>query len=229
VEKFELLLKILRQLQDAHILKHIVLVGSWCQNFYRHMYGNPAEIPAARTLDADLLIPKRLPISAQGNITQIMKDNDFAIEINSFTGYYRFTHPDLKIEFLTDPGAKSDETVHNFKQLGVTAQELRYMSIPLSYLHTAQAHRLLSAEKTGKSLQGYRDRARHAPVLRGKAPARQTYTRDLQQFSQRLEKTRGRRTEKSRNGFTVIGKQIVTGYDIIPPKASKRRKCFADE
>jgi hypothetical protein len=136
VEKFELLLKILRQLQDAHILKHIVLVGSWCQNFYRHMYGNPAEIPAARTLDADLLIPKRLPISAQGNITQIMKDNDFAIEINSFTGYYRFTHPDLKIEFLTDPGAKSDETVHNFKQLGVTAQELRYMSIPLSYKQT---------------------------------------------------------------------------------------------
>ena len=100
------------------------------------MYGNPAEIPAARTLDADLLIPKRLTISAQGNITQIMKDNDFAIEINSFTGYYRFTHPDLKIEFLTDPGAKSDETVHDFKQLGVTAQELRYMSIPLSYKQT---------------------------------------------------------------------------------------------
>ena len=82
MEKFELLLKILRQLQDEGILKHIVLVGSWCQNFYRHRYGNPAEIPAARTLDADLLIPKRLPKSAQGNITQIMKNNDFALEIN---------------------------------------------------------------------------------------------------------------------------------------------------
>jgi hypothetical protein len=67
VEKFELLLNVLRDLQNAGILRHFILVGSWCQNFYRHLYGNPVEIPAARTLDADMLIPKRLPVSAQGN------------------------------------------------------------------------------------------------------------------------------------------------------------------
>jgi len=113
-----------------------VLVGSWCQNFYRYLYGNPVEIPAARTLDADMLIPKRLPASAQGNIIEIMEKNDFAVEIDYPSGYHRFTHPDLKFEFLTDPGPKPAEEIYKFKQLGVTSQELRYMSIPLSYRMT---------------------------------------------------------------------------------------------
>lgn len=60
MEKFNLLLNVLRDLQSAGILKHFVLAGSWRQNFYRHLYGNPLEIPAARTLDADMLFPKRL-------------------------------------------------------------------------------------------------------------------------------------------------------------------------
>jgi hypothetical protein len=29
--------------------------------------------------------------------------------------------------------------------------------------------------------------------------------------------------------ITPEGKRIVTGYDIIPPKASKRRKSLSDE
>jgi hypothetical protein len=41
VEKFDLLINVLRDLQTAGILRHIMLVGSWCQNFYRHIYGNP--------------------------------------------------------------------------------------------------------------------------------------------------------------------------------------------
>ena len=136
MEKFDLLINVLRDLQTAGILRHVVLVGSWCQNFYRHIYGNPVEIPAARTLDADLLIPKRLPANLQGNIIKIMEKNDFAVEIDYPSGYHRFTHPDLKFEFLTDPGSKPDEQIYKFKQLGVTAQELRYMSIPLSYRKT---------------------------------------------------------------------------------------------
>ena len=133
MEKFDLLLKVLRDLQTAGILRHTVLVGSWCQNFYRHLYGNPVEIPAARTLDADLLIPRRLPANVHGNIIELMEKNDFAVEIDYPSGYHRFTHPDLKFEFLTDPGSKPDEQIYKFKQLGVTAQELRYMSIPLSH------------------------------------------------------------------------------------------------
>lgn len=133
MEKFDLLLTVLRDLQRADILRHFVLVGSWCLNFYRYLYNNPVEIPATRTLDADILIPKRLPPNAQGNIITVMENNDFAVEIDYSSGLHRFTHPELKIEFLTDPGAKPEEGIYKFKQFGITAQELRYMSIPLSY------------------------------------------------------------------------------------------------
>jgi hypothetical protein len=136
VEKFDLLLAVLRDMQKADILRHFVLVGSWCQNFYRYLYGNPVEIPAARTLDADMLIPKRLPKNKQVSISQIMQKNNFAVEVDFPSGLYKFTHPDLKFEFLTTPGEKPGEDVYRFKQLGITAQELRYMAIPLDHKMT---------------------------------------------------------------------------------------------
>lgn len=133
MEKFNLLLAVLRDMQKADILRHFILIGSWCQNFYRHLYSNPVEIPAARTMDADMLIPKQLPKDKQVNIPQIMEKNDFAVEVDFTSGLYRFIHPDLKFEFLTNPGAKPGEDVFRFKQLGITAQELRYMAIPLDH------------------------------------------------------------------------------------------------
>jgi hypothetical protein len=134
VEKFDLLTKVLTDLQDAGILKHLVLVGSWCQDFYRYQFGNPPQIPAAKTMDADILIPRRLPkISQPVDIVSIMKKNDFFFEISPSTGLYKFDHPLLKVEFLTDPGAKPDEVPRYFEALGVTAQELHFMSLPLSY------------------------------------------------------------------------------------------------
>jgi hypothetical protein len=134
VEKFDLLVKVLTDLQDAGILKHLVLVGSWCQDFYRYQYGNPQEIPATKTMDADILIPRRMPkLKSPVDIVAIMKKNDFIFEIGPTSGLYKFNHPLLKVEFLTDPGAKPDEVSRHFKELGVTAQELHFMSLPLSY------------------------------------------------------------------------------------------------
>ena len=57
--KFDVLYSVLKDLQDAGVLKHFVLVGSWCQEFYRHHFENSFEIPATRTMDADILIPRR--------------------------------------------------------------------------------------------------------------------------------------------------------------------------
>jgi len=133
VEKFDLLLKVLGDLQDAGILKHLVLVGSWCQDFYRHQFGNPIEIPATKTMDADILIPRRLPKFKQPvDIVAIMKKNDFIFEVAP-SSLYKFNHPLLKVEFLTDSGAKPEEVPRHFKELGVTAQELHFMGLPLAY------------------------------------------------------------------------------------------------
>jgi hypothetical protein len=77
MEKSDLLIKVLGDLQDPGILKHLILVGSWCQDFYRYQYGNPKEIPATKTMDADILIPRRMPrINPAVDIAAIMKKND---------------------------------------------------------------------------------------------------------------------------------------------------------
>ncbi len=133
MEKFDLLLSVLRDLQKANLLKHFVLVGSWCLEFYRYFYNNPVEIPATRTMDADILIPKQFPKDKYVRVVDIMENNDFIVEIEYMSGLYKFTHVNLTVEFLTDPGAKPDEGIHEFKQLGITAQELRYMKIPLEF------------------------------------------------------------------------------------------------
>jgi hypothetical protein len=134
VEKFDLLVKVLSDLQDAGILKHLVLVGSWCQDFYRYQFGNPPQIPATKTMDADILIPRRMPkVNPPVDIVAIMKKNDFIFDIGTTSGLYKFNHPMLKVEFLTDPGAKPDQATRHFEQLGVNAQELHFMSLPLTY------------------------------------------------------------------------------------------------
>ncbi|HEX7510091.1 MAG TPA: GSU2403 family nucleotidyltransferase fold protein [Chitinivibrionales bacterium] len=134
MEKFDLLLKVLSDLQDAGILKHLVLVGSWCQDFYRYQFGNPPQIPATKTMDADILIPRRMPkVNPPVDIVAIMKKNDFIFEIGTTSGLYKFNHPMLKVEFLTDAGAKPEEVTRHFDQLGVNAQELHFMSLPLTY------------------------------------------------------------------------------------------------
>lgn len=133
MEKFELLLSVLRSLQDKGVLKHFVLVGSWCLFVYRWQHNNPAVIPATRTMDADILIPRRLPPQIRVDVKQLMEDKGFVVHTDYPSGFHRFVHPVLNFEFLTDAGARSNASVHRFKQLGITAQELRYVNILLQY------------------------------------------------------------------------------------------------
>jgi len=133
VEKYSLLLSVLRSFEENDVLKHFILVGSWCLDIYRQLYKDPAVIPATRTMDADILVPKRLSPKLRLDVHQLMEDNGFICETDYPSGFHRFIHPDLNVEFLTNAGAKSDASVHRFKQLGITVQELRYMNIPLQY------------------------------------------------------------------------------------------------
>jgi len=133
VEKYDLLLSVLRSLQAHDVLRHFVLVGSWCLTIYRQLYQENATIPATRTMDADILVPRRLPPGVNLDIHQLMESNGFITETDYPNGFHRFIHPDLNFEFLTNAGATSDTSVHRFQQLGITVQELRYMNIPLQY------------------------------------------------------------------------------------------------
>jgi hypothetical protein len=132
VVKFELLYSVLSSLHKAGVLTDCILIGSWCQDFYRHLWGNPFQIPAATTTDADLLVPKKMKFKLSADIAAIMEKNGFKIDIHH-SGLMKFIHEDFKFEFLTEAGAKSDETVYKFKNLNLTAQELHFMNIPVAY------------------------------------------------------------------------------------------------
>lgn len=136
MEKFELLYSVLAALHRENVLKDCVLIGSWCQDFYRLMFGNPFQIPAATTTDADLLVPKAMKFRKNIDIAAIMEQSGFIVEQEHSSGLIRFIHEDFKFEFLTDAGAKSEENIYRFKNLNLTAQELHFLNIPLSYNFT---------------------------------------------------------------------------------------------
>lgn len=138
MEKFELLYTVLSAFHKNGILNECVLVGSWCQDFYRDLFGNPFQIPAVTTTDADLLIPKKLKFRKHIDIASIMEECGFKTILEGSSGLMRFIHEDFKFEFLTEAGAKADENVHTFKNLNLSAQELHFMNIPLAYNFTMQ-------------------------------------------------------------------------------------------
>jgi len=44
-ENYKLLSTVLRELQKAGVLKHLILAGSWCQYFYWTVFNASPEIP----------------------------------------------------------------------------------------------------------------------------------------------------------------------------------------
>lgn len=131
--KFDLLFEVLTNLDQAGLLDKLVLVGSWCQDFYRAQYGQPASIPAARTMDVDILVPRDIKVGKRINVAKLLEKSGFVESIDYQTGLQRFTHPELDIEFLTTAKAGPRESILRFDELGLTAQELRFMSIPLQH------------------------------------------------------------------------------------------------
>jgi hypothetical protein len=131
--KFEILYTILKDMQDTGVLKHVVLVGSWCQEFYRHHFENSFAIPATRTMDADILIPRRIKMDKPVDLYEIFIKRGFVPQIHYDSGFAKFIHRELTFEFLTDAGAKPDEKQLRFKDLNIVAQELHFMNIPLAH------------------------------------------------------------------------------------------------
>jgi hypothetical protein len=132
VEKFEILYSVLKDLDAAGVLDKVILIGSWCQDFYKKELKKSEEIPAARTTDADILVPKKLNLHSEVNIPSILEKHGFVVERHK-SGVTKFANPEFKIEFLTNAGAKAEEGPHEFKKLKIVAQELHFMGIPEHY------------------------------------------------------------------------------------------------
>ena len=57
ISQYKLCLEVLRCLDASGVLKHIILVGSWCTLFYKDYFGDVDYLAVIKTRDMDLLIP----------------------------------------------------------------------------------------------------------------------------------------------------------------------------
>jgi len=136
--KSNLFIDTLKALQKAGVLNEIILVGSWCHYFYRIYFDNSPEIPAVRTLDIDFLIPNPPIIKKETNIPKILKALDFRPVQNYPSGYTKYAHPELELEFLTpELGRGKGDKPYEISKLHVNAQGLRYLNLLQS--HTIKA------------------------------------------------------------------------------------------
>jgi hypothetical protein len=128
--KSSLFLNTLKALYEAGVLEHIILIGSWCHYFYRIYFLNANEIPLLRTLDIDLLIPNPLKINRDVNIPKILENLDFIPSNDFLTGYIKYVHPEIELEFLiAELGRGKGNEPYEIPKLHINAQGLRFLSL----------------------------------------------------------------------------------------------------
>lgn len=129
-----LFFSILRELQKENLLEDIILIGSWCQLFYRYYFKNAPEIPAVRTLDIDFLIPNPCPIKKDVNIPKVLLELDFEPVTDYISGLTKYNHPDLAIEFLIHDKGRGKSEPYKIPNLHIEAQGLRFLNLLQDYI-----------------------------------------------------------------------------------------------
>jgi hypothetical protein len=131
VEKsqYDLCIEVLRRLDKSGVLKHIVLVGSWCTLFYKSYFGHTRYASVLKTRDIDLLVPQPSAISVKTNVAELLKDLGFVVGFDAPQGYIRLEHPGLIVEFLTIEKGRTSDKPYPLPKLGVNAQPLRFLEM----------------------------------------------------------------------------------------------------
>lgn len=125
--QYELCIEVLRRLDKCGVLKHIVLVGSWCTLFYEKYFTDIKYDTVLKTRDIDFLIPRPATIKLSVDIAELLKDLGFVTGFTGSQGYIRLEHPQLIIEFLVPERGRGSEKPYNLPQLGLNAQALRFL------------------------------------------------------------------------------------------------------
>jgi len=128
--KSNLFLNMLNMLNDVGVLEDIILIGSWCHFFYKVYFSDAQEIPLLRTLDIDFLIPNPPKIHKDVNIPEILETLDFIPSHDYLTGYTKYVHPELELEFLiAELGRGKGNKPYEIPKLHINAQGLRFLNL----------------------------------------------------------------------------------------------------
>jgi hypothetical protein len=125
--QYELCVEVLRRLERAGILKHIILAGSWCTLFYREYFAGVKYAVALKTRDMDLVIPQWRDLRMKVDVAELLKDLGFIVGFTGAQGYIRLEHPKLIVEFLVPEKGRGSDKPFPLPQLGINAQALRFL------------------------------------------------------------------------------------------------------
>ena len=125
--QYELCIEVLRRLDGVGILKHVILVGSWCTLLYREYFPSRAYRPSLKTRDIDLLIPEPRTVRSEADVAALLKDLGFVVGFTGTQGFIRLEHPQLIVEFLVPEKGRPSNKPYPLPQLGLNAQALRFI------------------------------------------------------------------------------------------------------
>ncbi|MFH1728319.1 MAG: GSU2403 family nucleotidyltransferase fold protein [Pseudomonadota bacterium] len=127
--QFNLCKEVLIRLENKGVLKHVILIGSWCLPFYKEYLKSNKYNPSIRTRDMDFLISSPNKIKTKVDIPEMLKDLGFLVDIGGSKGVVRLQHPDLMIEFLVPEKGKGTDKPYPLPMLGVNAQTIRFLNL----------------------------------------------------------------------------------------------------
>lgn len=126
-KQFDLCCEVLRRLDREGVLKHVVLIGSWCLLAYDQFFTGTRYRPGIRTRDMDLLVPIPPRFDHDVDLEALLRDLDFVISLKGRDGYMQFVHEDLMLEFIVPERGRGSGKPYPIPALGVNAQPLRFM------------------------------------------------------------------------------------------------------
>jgi len=135
-EKYKLLSTVMKELQEQGVLDGLVIVGSWCQYYYRILFDNASEIPLLRTTDIDFLVPNPSQFKTKVDVSGILNELGFDSDFDYSTGLVKYVHPDLEIQFLTPALGRVKDRPYEIKELNINAEGLMYMKMLQDYKFT---------------------------------------------------------------------------------------------
>lgn len=135
---YSLCLDVLKKFNEAGLLKHIILIGSWSVYFYKNYFKSPSYSTFIRTRDVDFLIPLPFGLKKNLNISGLLEDLGFIKEYKGSEGYIKLQHPDLTVEFLVPERGRGIDKPYKIAQLGINASALRYLDFLAA--NTIQIH-----------------------------------------------------------------------------------------
>ena len=128
--QYNLVVSVLKKLNDVKVLPDLVLIGSWATLFYKDYYFSDNFFPVIFTRDIDFLFPSPLNSRVKVDLVNLFKDLGFVIDFKGPEGHIKLQHPELIIEFLVpEKGRGSSGKPFKIPKLGINATALRFLGL----------------------------------------------------------------------------------------------------